>query len=202
MQTHTLELLFRTANGGRDNFLSRLFGIFNEDIVRIWCNDARSPYDNVGRPTIRSVMGGKGYTLDFALKERATERIFVSEMKCELAYDGYKYLVLSASHQVEHHKGAAFKVFLDTLKYPDNYKITINGKPQKTSGAILVWGHCTDEGRNSASTVYGFHTVLSLQDMINDLREWQNDTYMGFLGERQAWCNQLFNGLRDKNTAI
>src|SRR6266496_4310513 len=110
ISTSTLEHLFRSSSSSRDKFLSRLFGIFSEDIVRIWCNDPRSPYENIGRPTIKPAVGGKGYTLDFALRREQTGAIFISEMKCELEYEGYKYLVLASPSQLKHHKGAAFQI--------------------------------------------------------------------------------------------
>jgi hypothetical protein len=197
MSTLTLERLFRSSNGSRDKFLARLFGIFSEDIVRMWCKDFRSPYENIGRPTIRPTVGGKGYTLDFALRHKQTGAIFLSEMKCELEYEGYKYLVLTSPSQLDHHKGAAFQIFLDSIQNQDNYTVTINGKTHKVSGAILIWGHCTDEGRASVSSSYGFDTVLSLQDIANELRAWKSGEYIRFLNNRQEWCNQLFTGLRD-----
>jgi len=194
--TSRLEPLFRSSNSSRDKFLSRLFGIFNEDIVRIWCRASQSLYENVGRPTIKPVAGGKGYTLDFALRRKQTEDIFISEMKCELEYEEYKYLILTSPIQLDHHKGAAFQLFLDSVRHQDNYTITIHGKVHKTSGAILIWGHCTAEGRSSVRAFYGFDTVLSLQDIIDDLRAWKNDEYITFLNDRKAWCDHLFTDLR------
>ena len=199
MSSLNLKSLFQSSNGCRDKFLSRLFGIFNEDIVRTWCNDPRSPYENVGRPTIKPATVRKGHTLDFALRERQTESIFVSEMKCELEYDQYKYLVLTSPDQLEHHKGAAFQVFLDIARNHHIYPITIDAKTAEVNGAILVWGHCTEEGRARVCKHYGFHTVLSLQDIINDLQAWKNEEYVKFLDQRQEWCKELFENLRAGN---
>lgn len=44
--------LFHSKDPARDNFLSRLFGMFNEDIVRYWARDEQAPYENEGRPTL------------------------------------------------------------------------------------------------------------------------------------------------------
>ena len=35
-----------------DNFISRIFGIFNEEIVRIWCGNPNSSYEDLGRPSL------------------------------------------------------------------------------------------------------------------------------------------------------
>lgn len=47
-----LEDLFNTGNAARDNFRSRLFGMFSEDVVRYWAANEKSPYGCIGRPTI------------------------------------------------------------------------------------------------------------------------------------------------------
>lgn len=67
------EDVFKTANRARDNYLSRLFGIFAEDIVRYWCADGRAPYEDLGRPSLFSDGVYRGYTLDFTLRERSSD---------------------------------------------------------------------------------------------------------------------------------
>ena len=42
----------------RAKFLSRVFGVFSEELVRIWANDSRAPYANLGRPTLRQSDAG------------------------------------------------------------------------------------------------------------------------------------------------
>mgnify|MGYP000523508818 CR=1 FL=1 len=77
------------APGSRGKYLSRVFGIFSEEIVRIWAADPRAPFEDLGRPTLR-VDGEDGYsTLDFTLRSRDTELIFPAELKCEIEYQGY-----------------------------------------------------------------------------------------------------------------
>ena len=41
------------APGSRGKYLSRVFGIFSEEIVRIWAADPRAPFEDLGRPTLR-----------------------------------------------------------------------------------------------------------------------------------------------------
>lgn len=180
--------------GPRNAFLSRLFGIFSEDIARMWFTHS-DVYENLGRPTIRRVGAAKGYTLDFTVRDRRDQKVYVGEMKCEIAYDGYKYLTLTTPKQLAHHAGEAFRFFLDSVRNPQDYAVTVGGRPQPIDGAILVWGHCTEEGRASVQGAYGLRTVLSLQEMINDLLQRENQEYLALIRQRQAWCNELFDGL-------
>jgi hypothetical protein len=53
MSADCFPMLFRSSSSARDKFLSRLFGIFSEEIVRIWCRAPDAPYEDLGRPTIR-----------------------------------------------------------------------------------------------------------------------------------------------------
>src|SRR3954451_21716212 len=117
--------LFHSENGTRDKFLSRVFGIFSEQIVRIWCRMPQAPYEDVGRPTLRPLdnysgfPSGKGYTLDFAFRSRANNTIYPGELKSELEFMNYRYLTLRSADQLEHHQKDAFKAFLDAAKHPE-----------------------------------------------------------------------------------
>ena len=79
-----LEKVFKTSLVERDKFLSRVFGIFSEKIVEIWCKSPKGKYKNLGRPTIKINKDGKGKTLDFALQHKKTGSVYVTEMKCLL----------------------------------------------------------------------------------------------------------------------
>lgn len=61
----SFERLFRSGNARADKFMSRLFGIFSEDIVRCWAKDPQCPYEDLGRPTLKRPDEKRGYTLDF-----------------------------------------------------------------------------------------------------------------------------------------
>ena len=74
----------------RGNFLARVFGIFNEEIIRIWCRSESSPYKDKGRPTIYKDTNKRGSTLDFTLENTKTNEIYIAEMKCWIAYNNYK----------------------------------------------------------------------------------------------------------------
>ncbi len=190
------ESLFLTGDSRRDNIRSRLFGMFSEDIVRIWARDERAPYRDLGRPTLWSPTELGGATIDFTLERRADGRRFVAEQKAEFAFEGYRYLRLTEPQQLAHHgtKGA-FGCFLAMARTPDAYEARLNAKPVEVHGAILVWGAVSDEGRRSVMEHYGFADVLSLEEMVNDLNGWQNPEWAAKLAELRDWTSGLFDRL-------
>lgn len=198
---------FQSGSSCRDNFLSRLFAICSEELVRYWGTMQSSAYDYIGRPTIYP-RGESGYTtLDFAFRRRADGRCLVAEMKCELAYCDYRYMTLTSTEQVERHvteqrkQGKkSFARFLEAAKTPSAYtcKVTTPSNRQvqfEYSGAILVWGRTTVEGQNAVMSQYGFVDVLSIESMVNDLLRSGHEPFREFLRVRQAWCKEMFTKL-------
>lgn len=187
------ESIFCSGNPSRDKFLSRLFGIFGEELVRSWCACPQAPYEDLGRPTVYLPGEARGHTLDFTLRHRGTGRIFVAEMKCELEYQNYRYLRLNEPWQVEHHKNAAFLKFLSVAKCPQSYKVKVRGREICVDGAVLIWGALTPEGRQKAMERYGFADVLSVEWMANDLHKWKPAKWDEKINELRRWSNELFN---------
>ena len=193
----TFQSLFRSDDPARDNFLSRLFGIFNEKVVRCWGKAPQAPYENLGRPTARRVGEKKPYyTLDFTFRSKNDNRVYIAEMKCELAFENYLYLTLESPSQLNHHKNPAFQFFLDVARDASQYEVKIDGRLQAIDGSILVWGSCTEKGRTSVMTHYGLGDVLSVEAIINDLLSWQNQDYAELIRKYGGWCGELFTGLR------
>jgi hypothetical protein len=85
---------------------------------------------------------------------------------------GSSGLITSSDH-LTHHKGAAFQKFLTHARNQDRSVVRIAGKPVQTSGAILVWGAVTPEGRTAVMADFRFVDVLSVESMISDLQSWQ-----------------------------
>lgn len=183
------------ADRERAKFLSRVFGIFSEQIVSVWASDERSPYENLGRPTIKTGDDGRGHTLDFTLKERASGRVYVSEMKCEIEFQNFKFFVLEHASQLDHHKKPAFDAFLRAARPAVDQTIFVKGESIATDGAILIWGSVSPAGRNQAIAAKGFHDVLSVEEMCADLASWNCERYASLIEQRQNWCNELFTGL-------
>jgi hypothetical protein len=181
----------------RDKFLSRMFGIFSEEIVRTWCDNPKSPYEDLGRPTLKNNnnSGGRGWTLDFTLKSRQDGRVFIAEQKCELQYQNYKYLKLNSLSQLDHHKGEAFTRFRDLAKNPSRYIVTANGKKVHSTGAILIWGSVDENSVNMIKQETDIHDILSLEQIISDLLRWVDPEYQRLINEREKWCQELFSAL-------
>lgn len=194
MSKISLADIFKSHDPARDKFLSRLMGIFSEHMVKIWAKSPQARYENLGRPTITTPTAGEPYTLDFTFRSRHDHRIYVSEMKCELEYEDYKYLVLNSPDQLEHHQSDTFDAFLATAREPGKSRVTVEGDPIAVHGAILVWGHVTQSGREAVAKHYGFADVLSVQDMASDLVRWGDASYQVFLHERARWCEELEPG--------
>ena len=82
MDTHFLSIFRQSdASAARGKYLSRIFGIFSEEIVRMWASDHRCPYEDLGRPTLRRKGKKAGYTLDFTLRHKETGKSYVAELK-------------------------------------------------------------------------------------------------------------------------
>lgn len=195
MAQTSFDRIFKSTNPNQDKFLSRLFGIFSEHIVRTWCEDRRAPYQNLGRPTVRLRGERRGHTLDFTFQSRQDGRAFVGELKCELEYQNYRYLTLTSSSQLDHHKGEAFGKFRDIAKNPHKYTVTLDGRSISVAGSILVWGSVTVGGRKTVISENGFADVLSLEEIIADLLGWGNIGYRQLIKDRATWCEHLFREL-------
>jgi hypothetical protein len=193
------ERLFRTDTAARDNYRSRLFALFSEEIVRAWGRNERAPYRDIGRPTLWT--GNAFATIDFALQRRADGQLFVAEQKAELAWAGYSQLRLHSAAQVDRHRGKrAFDWFLDVARAPNSYVVKINGRQTSVNGAILVWGATTDEGREAAKASFGFADVLSLEMMLAALRAWNDVDWRRRVTELRAWTNGLLDELIEEST--
>ena len=179
MATRTFMEFFRSQDSKRDNFLARLFALFSEETIRIWCKDASSPYEDLGRPTIyRLGESGRGQTLDFTLRSRRDGRAFVAEMKCEIAYENYKSMILKDHSQLERHAaGRAFKMFLDLASAPEAFRVMVKGRPLPVAGAVLVWGATTPQGRDDVLSHASVTDVLSVEEAISKLTATRNPEY-------------------------
>jgi hypothetical protein len=129
----SLQSLFRSDDVERNKFLSRLFGIFSEEIVRCWTNDNQAPYQNLGRPTIRPKGSQqRGTVLDFPLKSKTDGQIYITEMKCWMEYEKHSFLTPEDPAQVKKARKftKGFPVFLDVAKSPSQFTLTVGTTPQ------------------------------------------------------------------------
>jgi hypothetical protein len=182
----------------RGKFLSRLFGIFNEEIVRFWAADERCPYRDLGRPTVFDPRDAKGSTLDFTFEDRATEKRFVVEMKCEIEFQGYRFMTLRESGQLSHHKKPAFDLFRSIARDHQFCRVQVQRQPIEVAGAILIWGDVTEAGRSAIIADCGFHDVIGMNRILEDLWLWRPKPFVSFIQSLGNWSNELFEFLIDK----
>ena len=196
MDAHFLSIFRQTdAPVARGKYLSRVFGIFSEEIVRMWAGDHRCPYEDLGRPTLRKRGETSGSTLDFTLRHKATGKAYVAELKCEIEYQNYKYLVLSDIKQLAHHSKAAFFALLDAAARSPEQQAFVAGKALEVDGAILIWGAATLEGRRAVIDAYGFSQVITMAEIIDELRGWGYEPYRQLIEDRRSWANEMFDAL-------
>jgi hypothetical protein len=189
------DTLFRSQLPRRDKFLSRLFGLFSEEVVRSWCRCAAARYEDLGRPTLLAAGDRYGHTLDFTLRDRESGQTFIAELKCELEYEGYRYLRLRNSAQLLHHGGAAFAKLLAVARNPEAMPVRVGGKVVQVDGAILVWGATTSLGCKAVQADHGFADVLSIEAMLADLRAWDASHWREHVHQLRSWTTELFDAL-------
>lgn len=188
-----LAAIFQDGPSQKGSFLSRIFGIFNEEIIRIWARDVRSPYVlHEQRPTLYD--GTRAYTLDFLFEKN--NEFFVSEMKCEIQYQNYRYWRLTNPNQLDHHLSKrAFELFLQLSR--DAYSVPVKaGKPIEVKGTVLIWGAASSVGISATQEQFGISDVLTIESCIGDLLEWNNHEYQVFLSQREDWLSSFFDALR------
>lgn len=179
---------------GRDRFLSRLFGLFSEEVVREWCRLPDSRYEDIGRPYLVRPGERYGHTLDFTLRDRDSGDLFVAELKCELQFEGYRYLTLVSPEQVRHHTaGAAFRKLLEVAQDPRAIGVRVGGRAREVAGAILVWGAVAAEGRISTSKEFGFHDVLAVEEMLPALHRARPATWGARIDMLRGWSGELWD---------
>ena len=198
-----MEQAFRTlfqqadAPPARGKFLSRLFGIFSERIVQIWSEDERAPYRNLGRPTLAGTSAARRPTLDFLFECRRTGRRFVVEQKCEIEFNGFRYLTLATADQLKHHDKPAFAAFLaaarGSAQGARDWKVA--SQPVTVDGAILIWGSVTPAGRAEVIAQTGLEDAIGLDRIIAQCARWRPAAYCRLVSERRRWSAELFDFL-------
>lgn len=185
------------APAARGKFLSRVFGIFSETIVQIWSEDERAPYRNLGRPTLVGQSPVRSPTLDFLFECRRTGRRFVVEQKCEIEFNGFRYLTLTGPEQLKHHNKPAFAAFLAAAKndVPGARDWKIGNEHVTVDGAILIWGAVSSAGRAAVVSQTGLDDVLGLDRLVAECAEWRPEAYCRLVTDRARWCEELFGFL-------
>jgi hypothetical protein len=186
------------SNKRRLNFLARLFGLFNEEVVRCWCGHDQSRFSYEGRPTVKRIGKRRGHTLDFLLRMRdsAQPKFFVAEMKCWLATQNGKHLRLTDMSFVERYskESAAFSEFLNFARAPSQFEVTVGKERRDAQGAILIWSAASSSGRRIA-VAQGISEVLTVEDMLCQLKGWDCPAWSEKVRQLKEWSNSFFEFL-------
>jgi hypothetical protein len=193
--SNEFERFFHSSVPARDKYLSRLFALFSEQVVRAWCACPNAPYEDLGRPTLCEPGLTRGHTLDFTLRRLDRDATYVAELKCELEYEGYRYLQLTSADQLRHHTSPAFSKLLRVASDPLALDVRRHGHPTSVDGAILVWGAVAPEGRDAVMKEYAFADVLSVEAMLADLHTWAPVGWTEFVTRHRDWTSELFGFL-------
>lgn len=161
----------------------------------MWASDPRAPYEDLGRPTLRMSGEKVGSTLDFTLRSKSTGKTYVAELKCEIEYQDYRYLVLTDCDQLTHHNKAAFAALLTAASGNAQQRTYVGKKEVQIDGAILIWGAATSDGRASVMAEKRFFDVLNRAEIIADLRNWKSERFRSLLDQRRSWSNELYDSL-------
>ena len=185
--------LFQSSDATRNQYLADVLNLFSRDIVRCWADDPQSPYDHLGKPSLRQARAGRGFTLDFALRRR--NQVYVALMKFDLD----EAITLTDPAQIEAaNTSKTFAMFLDTAANPTRYKAILNNEKIDIAGAILIWGAVDPKAARAARKQFSFYDILSLEEICADLVGWNNRDFQMLLDKRVAWSHDLFKRLRQR----
>lgn len=183
------------TSAARAKYLSRIFGIFSEEIVRLWAAHPKCPYEDLGRPSVRMPGDSRGHVLDFTLRAKDTGKVYATELKCEVEYQGFRYFVLTDPDQLSHHNKPAFFALLAAAKEPLAATVLVRGDSAPIDGSILIWGAATEQGRALTIERFGFAAILTIESIVADLRAWGCTAFREHMEQRRQWTNELLNSL-------
>ena len=183
--------LFHSPDPARNQFLAAVLNLFSQEVVRCWVADAQSPFEDLGKASLRQARAGRGITLDFALRRR--NRVYAVVMKGDMA----ETATLTDPAQIEAAKSAkSFSTFLDAAANPSRFKVVVRDEKLDLAGAILIWGAADPAAARAAKRQFSLYEVFSLEQLCADLARWNNHEYQMLLDRRVAWNHDLFKTLR------
>lgn len=198
-------LLYSKENKLKVNFLSRIYGVFSEEIVKIWCdNENNKEFEYIGKPHI-NIGNRKPLELDHLLKSKNT--YFIVEQK---NFHGYKNGKLASMEDTDsffknfetwskekskNQKSKAWDIFINFREHPKEVKY--NGESFPDIKTLLIWSKGTPEGKRKfiENSGIGVSEVLFLLDIKNDLIQWDDQKYKELIKGKKEWIDELFNDL-------
>jgi len=203
-----IDLSNNNMNGYKANYLSRVFGIFYEDLIKhCWGTEG---YILLGRPSVYDK--NKRYKTYDYMVEKDRKR-FIVEAKCYVAYEDFKHIELTLELLKKWDKTSgkkfpdkdAFQFFLElgTKREPyEEYTFFYTDKDGKKSafeptGKILIWARVKkgEDEKKKIKEEYNFSDLFSVEDMMNKNKNKKNDAYYQYILNRKKWTDELFKKL-------
>ena len=182
------------------NFKSRIFGIFSEEIVRIWLKNPKCKYDDLGRPTLYDLNIQKLAQLDFTLRNKKTKKLFIAEQKCFYGYRKGRMETISNSDvfiknfeswsKMKMKQTKAWECFVNFNQ--KKYHIKINKEEKIIDGRILIWAKYDEAGKKRMLDDLKLNEIISIEEVIKDLIRWGDKDYIDFIQKKKKSIMELF----------
>ncbi len=195
----------------QNNYLSRLIGLFGEEISEKWLANDNSAYSNFGRPTIYWIEEGKKKraTLDFLIEREG--KIYIVEQKNFFAYNKGRLRTIDSSddfrkafaswNTTKNKATPAWKIFNSFEQH--EYEIKIGKKEyRKLDGKVVFWSDLIEADKDYFLTLSEelnrtrYNDAIGLVQMINDLKRWKDTDYEALIENYIQWNKDLFDNLR------
>jgi len=204
-----MEFFEKNIEENKISFLARVFGIFSEEIPKIWFE--LKGFQVLGRPTISIENENKTEkaTLDFCQEKGG--KYYIVEQKCFLAYDDCKLLNTESDefknafekwHNNKKEQTKAWKFFVNFNTNTGNYSITYKknkndkSKPLKNNEIKkkLIWGSISDNGKEIIKKHLGEDLeIYSIEEMIKEIIN--KEEYLNLIKSYQDSLIAFFNFL-------
>ncbi len=205
----------------KNNFMARIIGLIGEDITNCWLANPNCEYENYGRPTISLTKDQKivKATLDFLIKRKkgpSKDHIYLVEQKNFFAhYKGNLRKIDSATAFSENYKKwsdrkckstPAWEIFTElSNKNRDEYTYSIKTKKgesvhtiDKIDGTMLIWYDVSEDKAVKDKFIddNGFHDVIGLTSMVNDLKRWKDSKFKEIILDREKWIEEILSDFK------
>jgi hypothetical protein len=181
------------------NFKSRIFGIFSEEIVRIWLKNPKCKYEDLGRPTLYDLNDTRLAQLDFTFRDRETNKIYIVEQKCFYGYRKGKMATISTSDDfIKNFESWSTRKMKQTkawecfINFPKNYHVKVQKEKKHIDGRILIWAKYEEDGKKELIKNLKINDIISIEEIIKDLNKWQDKDYFDFIRNKKNLINELF----------
>jgi len=201
------DIHWNNSQPAMNNFLARIIGIIGEDITKFWLSNVNCEYINCGRPTIYWGENQRA-TLDFLIRKKESDHsdFYLVEQKNFFAYQNGNlrtiddvpefYNTYDKWSKSKTKSSPAWKIFNELNSHA--YRIKVKGLDEvfKINGTILIWGAVNELASLKFKEKYGFHDVIGLVSMVEDLISWKDQDFEKFVLDRERWTRELFNSFK------